>query len=236
MATGAQRRRRPSRPLQVGLLAGLLVAGGIGRADEAPRELSGRVAAVADGDTLTLRSGGRSVRVRLAQIDAPEMDQPYGPAARRALSRLALDRRARVVVVDTDRYGRTVGEVFIDGQHLNERLVRDGHAWAYTRYSPSTAIVALEDAARAAQRGLWALPASERDPPWAWRHAASDRRARDAEPPAPGCRPRASCARLATCAEARFQLEHCGATRLDGDGDGVPCEALCSSGGDTGER
>ena len=35
------------------------------------------------------------------------------------------------------------------------------------------------------------------------------------------------CGEMGSCAEARFYLEECGITRLDGDKDGVPCESLC---------
>ena len=51
----------------------------------------------------------KQVRVRLAEIDTPESRQPYGERAKQALSDLAFGKQARVVVQDTDRYGRTVG-------------------------------------------------------------------------------------------------------------------------------
>ena len=73
-------------------------------------EIAGRVVEISDGDTLTVLDGAqRQVRVRLAEIDTPESGQPYGDRARQALSDLAFGRAVRVVVVDTDRYGRTVG-------------------------------------------------------------------------------------------------------------------------------
>ena len=36
-----------------------------------------------------------------------------------------------------------------------------------------------------------------------------------------------SCREMSGCAEARYQLQHCANPRIDGDRDGVPCEALC---------
>jgi endonuclease YncB( thermonuclease family) len=134
------------------------------------RNLDGRVVGISDGDTLTLLVDRERVRVRLAQIDAPEMDQPYGKRAKAALSALAFRKRARVEVVDIDRYGRTVGEVFVDGIDVNLEMVREGHAWAYTKYSHTTAIIEFESSARAAEKGLWALPENQREPPWIWRH------------------------------------------------------------------
>ena len=190
------------------------------------RILDGRVVGITDGDTLTLLVDREQVRIRLAQIDAPESNQPYGKKAKAALSALAFGRQARVEVVDIDRYGRTVGEVFVDGIDVNREMVREGHAWAYTKYSHSTEIVELENGARTEKRGLWALPASEREPPWIWRHTP---RTAQPEPGPLACGTRTYCSEMASCEEARFYLEQCGVGTLDGDGDGIPCEALCAA-------
>jgi endonuclease YncB( thermonuclease family) len=188
------------------------------------RTLDGRVVGIADGDTLTLLVVREQVRVRLAQIDAPESDQPYGKKAKAALSALAFGKRARVEVVDIDRYERTVGEVFVNGIDVNREMVREGHAWAYTKYSHTTEIIELEDAARAAKKGLWALPENQREPPWLWRHAP--RAPRPKSGPL-ACGTRIYCSQIANCEEARFYFEQCGVQSLDGDDDGIPCESLC---------
>ncbi len=190
-----------------------------------PRALSGRVVGIADGDTLTLLVDREPIRVRLAQIDAPERDQPYGNAAKAALSELAFRKLARVEVVDIDRFGRTVGEVFVDGVNINREMVREGHAWAYTRYSQTPEIIELEDSARAASKGLWALPQEQRDPPWIWRHRP---RTAQSQPGPLACGNRSGCSEMASCDEARFYFQQCGALSLDGDGDGIPCESLCA--------
>jgi len=202
-------------------------------------EKGSRVSRVIDGDTLELTaSPHRLVRIRLAQIDAPEMAQPYGEQARVALSSLTLGKRVRVAVVDIDRYGRTVGEVYLMGPvgrveqqdlHVNFEMVRQGHAWAYTRYAKSVAIIELEDEARSHERGLWKLPAAERDPPWEWRRrrrgtGASGSASADADTT---CGVKRTCKEMVSCAEARFYLSQCGLTQLDGDGDGIPCESKC---------
>jgi endonuclease YncB( thermonuclease family) len=142
----------------------------------AAQALEGAVVAVHDGDTLSLRAGGTTIRVRLAQIDAPERGQPWGRRAREALERLAGGRRARLVPVDRDDYGRTVGDLFVGDAFVNEALVREGHAWAHPRYVRSEAVLAAEEEARRAGRGLWRLPPAEREPPWAWRRAHPRRR------------------------------------------------------------
>lgn len=35
------------------------------------------------------------------------------------------------------------------------------------------------------------------------------------------------CKEMRSCAEAKFHLNECGESRLDRDGDGVPCENVC---------
>lgn len=136
-------------------------------------EIAGRVVGISDGDTLTVLDGAqRQVRVRLAAIDTPESGQPYGDRARQALSDLAFGKAVRIVVVDTDRYGRTVGRVHEGAVDVNAEMVRRGAAWVFRRYSDDPALLRLEAEARAAKRGLWALPEAERTPPWEWRAAA----------------------------------------------------------------
>lgn len=131
--------------------------------------LAGTVVAVHDGDTLSVRLGSVTERVRLAQIDAPERGQPWGRRAREALARLAARRTARLVVVDRDSYGRVVADLYVGELFVNEALVRSGDAWAYPRYLRSPLILEAEDEARRAGRGLWRLPAADREPPWEWR-------------------------------------------------------------------
>ena len=72
--------------------------------------LTGQVVGVHDGDTLTLRVvGNQPVKVRLAGLDAPELDQTYGQKAKRALSALAFGKEARAESPEPDNYGRTLG-------------------------------------------------------------------------------------------------------------------------------
>ncbi|WP_431268918.1 thermonuclease family protein [Dankookia sp. P2] len=147
----------------------------------APEELTGQVVGITDGDTLTLLTPDRrQTKVRLAEIDTPERRQPYGSRARAALADLAFQRRVRVVVEDIDRYGRSVGHVYAGGRDVNAEMVRRGAAWVYDRYNHDPKLPVLEAEARAARRGLWALPEAERLPPWEWRRRAKAER--DAEP------------------------------------------------------
>ncbi|WP_255569553.1 thermonuclease family protein [Neoroseomonas alba] len=134
------------------------------------REIQGRVVGISDGDTVTvLTEQRRQVRVRLAEIDAPERRQPFGDRARQMLSGLAFERRVRVVVTGTDRNGRAIGRMFVGTVDANAEMVRRGGAWVFRRYSNDPALLRLEAKAREARRGLWALPPGQRVPPWEWR-------------------------------------------------------------------
>jgi endonuclease YncB( thermonuclease family) len=203
-------------------------------------EITGRVVGITDGDTLTVLNEARQqVRVRLAEIDTPEARQPYGSRARQALSDLAFGKTVRVVVQDTDRYGRTVGRIHAGATDVNAEMVRQGAAWVYRQYSRDPFLLRLEAEARAARRGLWALPEAERAAPWEWRAAGRNgQRPAAATPAAPQatrlltaggftCGAKRYCREMTTCAEARFYLSQCGLSRLDGDRDGVPCESIC---------
>lgn len=136
------------------------------------------VVAIADGDTLTARCGEPDafyqVKVRLAEIDAPEKAQPFGDRSRQHLAALCFRKAAHIRPQTTDRYGRTVARVECEGKDANAEQVRSGMAWAYTRYLTDPRIPSLEAEARAARRGLWV--AAEPVAPWEWRRQATDRR------------------------------------------------------------
>lgn len=130
--------------------------------------LTALVVAISDGDTLTVRpDGGERLRVRVAEIDAPESRQPFGAAAKRSLSDLCFRERAEIRPQKTDRYGRTVARVTCRGQDASAHQVRTGMAWVFERYASDRSLFRLQDEAKAAGRGLWSEPA----PPWEWRKA-----------------------------------------------------------------
>ena len=116
----------------------------------------GTVERVVDGDTIVFKAGdAKTQRVRLADIDTPELDQPWGGEAKAALKGWAENRRAQIRIVDTDRYGRLVATLWIDGKNINRRLVANGHAWVYRRYLRDRALLSLEENAKANGLGLW---------------------------------------------------------------------------------
>lgn len=128
----------------------------------------GRVVGVADGDTLTvLTAENVQVKVRLAEIDAPEKKQAFGQASKQSLSDLCFDRPAEIKPVTTDRYGRTVARVYCSGVDVNVEQVRRGMAWVYGKYVTDRSLHRVQDSARSRLLGLWRDEAPLA--PWEWR-------------------------------------------------------------------
>lgn len=134
------------------------------------------VVGISDGDTLTARCDAQqgrpavTLRVRLAEIDAPERQQPFGARSREHLAARCFNIPASIAPLPkggTDRYGRTVARVTCAGVDVNAEQVRAGMAWVFDRYVTDQTLYDLQDQARAAARGLWA----DRQPiaPWDWR-------------------------------------------------------------------
>jgi endonuclease YncB( thermonuclease family) len=138
--------------------------------------MSGVVFVVIDGDTVLFKPdsyGAASrafLKIRLANIDAPEKDQPYGEVATRALSALVLNQRVELNTVAIDAYGRTIAQIQLRDMQVNTELVRRGLAWA-SAYRRSAELKAVQRDAQQAARGLWRE--AEPVPPWVWRREHS---------------------------------------------------------------
>lgn len=157
-----------NRLLSASLFLTLLLA-----ASPAPAGPQGRVVSVHDGDTLTVLVERRQVRVRLIDIDAPELRQPFGTRSRQSLSNLCFGKMASLEVRGQDRYNRTLARVSCGGADANAEQVRRGYAWTFVRYArPDSPLFALERDARTAHRGLWQDPSPIA--PWEWRRSVRE--------------------------------------------------------------
>jgi endonuclease YncB( thermonuclease family) len=198
--------------------------------------LEGRVVGVHDGDTITLLiAGNRQIKVRLAQIDAPETTQAFGQRSQQSLSEMVFNKNITVKKETTDKYGRTVGTLFVEGVDANKEQVKLGMAWVYRQYLHDQSLLSIEETARQSKVGLWA----DANPmaPWDYRHGGKQKEARKpstspVEPVTPinnnaACGDKHYCREMNSCEEAKFYLTQCGLIRIDGDGDGLPCEKLC---------
>ena len=135
------------------------------------------IVGISDGDTLTARCEAQAdraavtLKVRLAEIDAPEKAQPFGTRSRQHLAQLCFGKVATLAPMAAsgglDRYGRTVARVTCAGVDANAEQVRSGMAWVYDRYVIDQSLYVVQDDARATHRGLWA----DAHPvePWQWR-------------------------------------------------------------------
>lgn len=199
--------------------------------------IHGTVTRITDGDTVTFKSiAGERFKVRLNAIDAPEKKQAFSKASSRSLSRLCLKQPAKVVTNKRDKYGRSIGNLFCNGVSANKHQVSNGYAWVFRKYSKDAGLLALESKAHNSYLGLWSEPTPI--PPWEWRNGK-----REGKKPSKvirneqrflkqssnnfDCSKRAFCRNMTSCKEAKYYLNKCGATRLDRDRDGLPCESLC---------
>jgi len=129
---------------------------------------------VRDGDSIVVERGGVGTEVRLDGIDCPELAQAFGRKAQRFTAELAFGRTVRLLGEGKDRYGRQLAEVLLpDGRSLNRELVSAGLAWWFRAHSTDRSLESLEQAARAARRGLWAAPNPVA--PWDFRAAGRGR-------------------------------------------------------------
>lgn len=98
----------------------------------------GVVVNVHDGDTVVVAPHGAThgdLSVRLYGIDAPELNQPGGDAARASLAQSVHPGEiVNIIPLSDDRYHRVVALIIHDRQTLNYEQVRQGQAWVYTKY------------------------------------------------------------------------------------------------------
>ena len=123
------------------------------------RAVQGMVSKVTDGDSLWLTpADGKPIEVRLRDIDAPEICQPWGEDARKALAELALNKVATLQISSRDSYGRAVGALLIEDLNVSRYMVENGHAWSVRTRHDQGPLVKQERMARALARGLHGLP------------------------------------------------------------------------------
>jgi endonuclease YncB( thermonuclease family) len=136
--------------------------------------IEGKVIRILDGDTIDVinaaeyaSASNKPVRVRLSNIDAPEKKQAYGSWSAKQLKALLTSDRVHIEYRETDRYGRILGTVYVNGINLNREMVRVGAAWVYERYNTDHDLPDIQTQARKSGRGLW----GDANPiePWIWR-------------------------------------------------------------------
>ena len=211
-----------------------------------PTELTGLVSRIVDGDTLWVKTAADAepVVIRIEGIDAPESCQPGGAEATQALTKLVLNRNVTVHIVAHDDYARIVGKVFDGTVDVGDRMVRDGHAWSARFKYDRGPYMAEERMAVALKRGLHGeagavMPRDFRQRNGECPHAGGVLKRAEAKPApivtAAGataaenssrrCDGRRYCSQMSSCEEATWFLKNCPGMKMDGNNDGVPCEA-----------
>lgn len=160
--------------MAVGLLCGELAEARSGRFPDRAAS-AGVVSWVSDGDTVwvKMRSDSAPVKVRITGIDAPEICQPGGAAARAALAAKIMGQEVTLTVPASrryDSYGRVLARMQWRGEDVGGWMVRNGQAWSY-RYRNSPGPYRAEQAeAQAHQRGLFKQPGAENPRDFRRRH------------------------------------------------------------------
>jgi micrococcal nuclease len=129
-----------------------------------------KVVGIKDGDTVVvLDSLNNQTTLRLAEVDCPEKNQPFGTKAKQFTSNQIYLKTIKYVVTDTDRYGRSIAMIYYDedNKYLSAEIIKAGMGWHYKRYSTSKELATFEDNARKNKIGLWV----ESNPvaPWEFR-------------------------------------------------------------------
>lgn len=199
---------------------------------------SAKVIAVMDGDTVMVLRDGQKLKVRLANIDAPEKDQVFGKQSRESLLAMVNKKQVQIDSQAVDQYGRIVALVSVDGRNVNQEQVKRGMAWEYSHYHADKTYIALQNDAQQLRRGLWVQPHPLA--PWQWRKLhPSVKPVVQANLPAKRstaspvmfydveCGKKRRCSQMASCDEAYFYYTQCGVRSLDANHNGKPCEDLC---------
>ena len=152
-------------------------------------EITVKVVGIIDGDTIDILTAEKStIRVRLNDIDAPETGQPFGKSAKQFLSEKIGGQVVRVVTHGEDRYGRTIGDVFMKDApgpnflpgtvlpdwNINREIVQEGLAWHFKKYSSDINLEMDEITAKDRKLGVWPDPRGI--PPSEWRKLSKEER------------------------------------------------------------
>ncbi|MGG6267535.1 thermonuclease family protein [Leptolyngbya sp. AN10] len=222
------------------ILFGLIATAAIAQSRNSQPRTAATIVSVGDGDTVRVREGNKTITVRLACIDAPEMAQkPFGDQSSARLKQL-LPVGTAVQLRTTsarDERGRRVAEIYVGDRSVNLAMVQEGHAVAYRQYLKvcnADEYLTAEADAQLKRLAFW----NQSNPvmPWNFRReeqlTTKPARRTVAQPPQnalPTCvNSDCDCGDFRTQAEAQrvFNAYPGDPFRLDGDRDSVACESL----------
>ncbi len=125
------------------------------------------VTKVSDGDTIWVKKNKEIIKIRLGEIDAPELSQEYGKKSKNYLEKLILNKKIIVNSTIKDKYGRTIAVIFFNDKNINKEMVQNGLAWVYDRYVIDKSFYDAQNEAKAKKINIW----SDINPtePWVYR-------------------------------------------------------------------
>ncbi|WP_103068138.1 thermonuclease family protein [Aquimarina sediminis] len=136
--------------------------------EKIPNEFFAKVIGVKDGDTIEVLYKKEPIIIRLEHIDCPEKKQPFGQKAKQFVTDFCFGQKVKVISKGKfDRYRRLIAVIQYKNKTLNKRLVANGYALHFKKYSKDTSYSTLEEQARLYKKGMWSQ--KELIEPWLFR-------------------------------------------------------------------
>ncbi|MDP3988153.1 MAG: thermonuclease family protein [Candidatus Levybacteria bacterium] len=208
-----------------------------------------KVVKVIDGDTNNVQLACKKETVRLIGIDSPETVNPRKPVqcfgkqasdkAKEVLSGKTITLESDPTQGERDKYKRLLRYVFLqDGTNFNQLMIAEGFAHEYTyrtSYKYQKEFKGTQKKAQESKKGLWADNACVNSSTSTLIQTPTKPLQVQSKPTETlvdnkqfSCDCAKACTQISSCEEAYFQLNNCGCTKRDADGDGIPCESLCN--------
>lgn len=140
-------------------------------AQNQPGKLTGKVTYIVDGDTFDLLTEDSvKVRVRLNGIDCPERKQDYYQVCKEALGKYIFAKNVTLITHGKDRWRRVIADVYVSDEPINLKMVQNGFAWHFKKYSSDMSLAKAEEKARKKKIGIWKM--NNPEAPWYYRKPA----------------------------------------------------------------
>lgn len=135
-------------------------------------KLTGKVIHIVDGDTFDLLTKDTvKIRIRLNGIDCPERKQDYYQVCKDALSKYIIGKNVTLITHGRDRWRRVIADVYVNKQYINLKMVENGYAWHFKKYSKDKNLAKAEENAKIKKLGIWKM----KNPEAPWNHRKPDK-------------------------------------------------------------
>ena len=98
--------------------------------------ISAKLEKCVDGDTAYFKINNKKVKYRFLAINTPEKNEDYGELASKVTCEMLTNAKKIEIEVDpkaskTDKYGRSLGWIYVDGVLLQKYLIENGYDITY---------------------------------------------------------------------------------------------------------